>query len=156
MENSKIEVGDQVPHFTLKDQNGENFAIRDYIGKKKMIIFFYPKDESAVCTKEACAFRDSYQYFEEAGAIVIGINSGSAESHKAFAQHHNLNFTLLSDPENKVLKLFGIKNFLFLTGRETFVIDESGKVKFRYRGLLNGNAHVEETIEYLQSQKVRV
>lgn len=146
----RIEVGDKIPSFNLKDQNDNDFNISDYIGKNKLIIYFYPKDESSVCTKEACAFRDSYQYFEKAGAKVIGINSGSVESHKKFAQHHNLNFTLLSDSGNKVLKLFGIKNILFLTGRETFVVDESGVVVFRYRGFLNGDAHVEKTLEFLQ------
>jgi len=121
--------------------------------KKKLVIYFYPKDESGVCTKEACAFRDSYKYFEEAGAMVIGINAGSVESHKKFAEHHNLNFTLLSDTDNKVLKSFGIKNVLFLTGRETFIVDESGKIKFRYRGFLNGDAHVDKTISFLNGER---
>lgn len=151
--NATIETGDTIPHFTLDDQNGNLFAVKDYIGKKKLIIYFYPKDESGVCTKEACAFRDSYKYLEDAGAMVIGINAGSVDSHKKFAEHHDLNFTLLSDPGNKVLKEFGIKNVLFLTGRETFVIDETGKVKFKYRGFLNGNAHVDKTISYLQSMQ---
>lgn len=147
---STIEAGDIIPAFTLKDQFGKDFNILDYRGKK-LIIYFYPKDESGVCTKEACAFRDSYKYFEDKGAIVIGINSAGVESHRKFAEHHGLNFTLLSDPDNKVLKLFGIKNVLFLTGRETFVVDEAGKVVFSYRGFLNGDAHVNKTIEYLNS-----
>ncbi len=152
MENERkmtLNIGDKIPLFTLKDQNGTDIDIRHYVGKNKLVIYFYPKDESGVCTKEACAFRDSYKHFEDAGAVVIGINSGSVESHRKFEEHHHLNFTLLSDPDNKVLKLFGIKNVLFLTGRETFVVDESGKIKFRYRGFLNGNAHVEETMRFL-------
>ena len=147
---STVEVGSIIPSFILKDQFGKDFNVLDYRGKK-LIIYFYPKDESGVCTKEACAFRDSYKYFEDKGVMVIGINSGSVESHKKFAEHHDLNFTLLSDPENKVLKSFGIKNILFLTGRETFVVDESGKVAFSYRGFLNGTAHVDKTLEYLTS-----
>lgn len=147
---SSIEAGNDIPAFTLKDQWGKDFNVQDHRGKK-LIIYFYPKDESGVCTKEACAFRDSYKYFEDKGAMVIGINSGSVESHRKFAEHHQLNFTLLSDPGNTVLKLFGIKNVLFLTGRETFVVDEGGKVVFRYRGFLNGHAHVDKTLKYLGS-----
>jgi peroxiredoxin Q/BCP len=145
-----IDVGDIIPTFVLENQNGKRIDIQDYRGKK-LVIYFYPKDESGVCTKEACAFRDSYKYFEDKGAMVIGINSGSVDSHKRFAEHHSLNFTLLSDPDNKVLKSFGIKNLLFLTGRETFVVDEQGKVVFRYRGFLNGDAHVDKTLEYLNN-----
>src|ERR1700761_488265 len=133
MSNKKsFAVGDPVPLFTLKDQHNSNFSIKDYLGKKKLVIYFYPKDESAVCTKEACAFRDSFTQFTDAGALVIGINSGSVESHRSFAEHHNLPFTLLSDPGNRVLKTFGIKGVLFLTGRETFVVDLSGKVAFKF------------------------
>jgi peroxiredoxin Q/BCP len=145
---STIAEGDAIPAFSLKDQSGKDFNMMDYRGKK-LIIYFYPKDESGVCTKEACAFRDSYKYFEDKGAVVIGINSGSVESHRKFAEHHNLRFTLLSDPGNKVLKLFGVKNVLFLSGRETFVVDEGGKVVFKFRSFLNGNAHVVKTLEYL-------
>lgn len=151
---SNIKIGDFVPLFTLQDQNGRTFSIQDFIGKKKLIIYFYPKDQSSACTKEACSFRDSYQFFEDAGALVIGINSASPESHHKFAMMNNLNFTLLSDPGNKVLKLFGIRNVLFLTGRETFVVDEGGMIKFNYRGLLDGSAHVEETLKYLQSGSI--
>lgn len=81
--------------------------------KKKLVIYFYPKDESAVCTKEACAFRDSFADFTDAGALVVGINSGSIESHSNFAKKNRLPFTLLSDTDNKVLKQFGIKPWLF-------------------------------------------
>jgi len=145
-----VDVGDQVPSFTLRDQNGNEFNIEDY-RSKKLIVYFYPKNESGVCTKEACAFRDNYKVFEDKGAMVIGINSGTVESHKKFAEHHRLNFTLLSDSGNRVLKSFGIKNILFLTGRETFVVNEQGRVVFRYRGFLNGDAHVAKTLEYLNN-----
>ena len=149
---STLKVGDKIPSFILKDQNGTDFNVEDHLGKK-FIIYFYPKDESGVCTKEACSFRDSYKYFEDKGVKVIGINSGTVESHKKFAEHHQLNFSLLSDSGNTVLKLFGIKNVLFLTGRETFVIDEEGVVVFKYRGFLNGDEHVDKTLEYLESNK---
>jgi len=148
---AKDQTGSPVPAFTLKDHNGNDFNVRDYVGKQKLVIYFYPKDESAVCTKEACAFRDSYADFTDTGAIVIGINSGTVESHKAFREHHRLPFTLLSDPGNKVLKQFGVKNALFFTGRETFVIDLSGKIAFNFRGFLNGDAHAQKVMDFLKT-----
>lgn len=144
-----IKIGDKVPLFVLKDQNGKTFDIRNYIGKQKLVIYFYPKDESSVCTKEACTFRDSFGQYKEAKAMVIGINSGTVESHKSFQKNHNLPFTLLSNPNNEVLKMFGVKNVMSFTGRETFVIDLSGKVVFTYTGLLQGSAHSEKVLAYL-------
>ena len=149
MENETMVNGNLVPAFMLKDQDGNTFSSADYIGKKKMVIYFYPKDESAICTKEACAFRDSYADYMDAGAIVIGINGGTVESHKAFQKHHRLPFTLLSDPDNQVLKSFGIKNLLFLTGRETFVVDLNGEIVFRFRGFLNGSDHSKKVLNFL-------
>jgi peroxiredoxin Q/BCP len=148
-----LQAGEPVPLFTLKDQDNNDWNISNHIGKSKLIIYFYPKDESAVCTKEACAFRDSYTAFTDAGIQVIGINSGTVESHKSFQQHHRLPFVLLSDPGNSVLKKFGVKNVLFLTGRETFVIEENGLVSFRHRGFLDGNQHAEEMLNFLSLKK---
>ena len=122
-----LKVGDESPVFSLRDQNDSLFNSKDYVGRKILVIFFYPKDESSVCTKEACSFRDNYNDFEKAGAMVIGINSGTVESHKSFIKNHQLPFTLLSDPENKVLNLFGVKKKFFISGRETFVVDKTGK-----------------------------
>lgn len=144
-----IAVGSTVPDFTLIDHHGKSFNFRQHRGIK-LVIFFYPKDESAVCTKEACAFRDSFSDFEDLGATVVGINAASIESHRAFAEKNRLPFTLLSDPGNKVLKSFGIKPVLFLTGRETFVIDENGKVAYKYRAFLSGNAHPQNVLDFLK------
>jgi thioredoxin-dependent peroxiredoxin len=145
-----LTVGDVIPGFTLADQHGRNFNINDYRGKK-LVIYFYPKNESPACTKEACAFRDSFSEFKALGAIVIGINSGTVESHRKFAEHHRLPFTLLSDPDNRVLKSFGIKPVLFLTGRETFVVDENGKIVYTYRAFLDGKSHPQSVISFLRS-----
>lgn len=144
-------IGDRIPDFTLQDQDGKTVNIRDYIGKKKLVIYFYPKDESAVCTKEACSFRDSYADFTDEGVEVIGINAGSVESHRAFKTHHRLPFTLLSDPGNKVLKQFGIRNVLFLTGRETFLVGLDGKIAASFRGFLNGAAHAQKMLSLLHA-----
>lgn len=146
-----LSIGDRIPDFTLQDQNGQPFNIRDYVGKQKLVIYFYPKDESGICTKEACSFRDSYADFTDAGVQVIGINAGSVESHKAFKAHHRLPFTLLSDPGNKVLKQFGIKNVLFLTGRETFLVGLDGKIAASFRGFLDGAAHAQKMLSLLHA-----
>ena len=145
-----LQVGDKMPAFILKDQHGNSFNTADHIGKNKLVIYFYPKDESAVCTKEACSFRDSFADLADAGAIVIGINSGSVESHQDFAKKNRLPFILLSDTDNKVLKQFGIKPWLFLTGRETFVIGTDGKIAYNFRAFLNGEAHSEKVLDFLQ------
>lgn len=143
-------VGDNVPSFTLKQTDGRDFNISDYIGKKILVIYFYPKDESSVCTKEACSFRDSYADFTNAGALVIGINAASVETHRSFQQNHQLPFILLSDPGNKVLKLFGVKGKFFLTGRETFVVGLNGKIVYTYTAFMQGKEHAEKTLEFIK------
>lgn len=144
-----LQTGNLIPSFSLKDQSGKAFNTNDYIGKNKLVIYFYPKDESAVCTAEACAFRDSFAEFTDSGAIVVGINSGDVASHAKFAEKNRLPFQLLSDPGNKILKQFGIKPWLFLTGRETFVVDLDGKIAFKYRAFLNGDAHSKYVLDFL-------
>jgi thioredoxin-dependent peroxiredoxin len=145
-----LKVGDAAPFFSLKDQKDSLFNSRDYLGKKVLVIFFYPKDESAVCTKEACSFRDSYTDFVKAGALVVGINAAGVESHRNFAQNHQFPFVLLSDPGNKVLKMFGVKDKFFMSGRETFVVDRSGKIVFTYDSFIHGKAHEQETLKFIQ------
>jgi len=145
-----LDVGDKIPLFSLTDQNGKDFNIADHIGKHALIIYFYPKDESMVCTKEACAFRDSFNDFTKAGAIVIGINSGTVASHKHFADKEKLPFVLLSDPDNKILKQFGVKGAFFMTGRETFVVDLSGKIAFTYDSMMQGVAHAQQALATVQ------
>ena len=143
-------VGDAAPQFSLRDQNDSLFNIADWLGKEILVIYFYPKDESRVCTKEACSFRDSYSDFTKAGAMVIGINSGTVETHKNFALNHQLPFSLLSDPDNKVLKMFGVKKKFLISGRETFVIDKSGKIVFTYDSFTNGPAHEQEALNFIK------
>lgn len=149
-----LEIGDSVPHFTLLDQNGNIFDIEDYLGKQKLVIYFYPKDESAVCTAEACSFRDSFEEFSDAHAGVIGINDGSVHSHKQFAEKNRLPFDLLSDPDNSVRKAFGVKPWLFIKGRETFVIGLDGKVAFKFRAFLDGEAHSQNVLNFLSGELV--
>jgi thioredoxin-dependent peroxiredoxin len=152
-QNKHITVGDSVPVFSLFDQNDSLFNISDYIGRKILVIYFYPKDESSGCTKEACSFRDNYELFNKAGAMVIGINSGTVKSHKKFIQNHQLPFTLLSDPGNKILKMFGVKSKFFISGRETFVIEKTGKVVFTYDSFTNAPAHEKETLQFIEKMQ---
>jgi thioredoxin-dependent peroxiredoxin len=150
-----LTVGDTIPAFTLSDQNGNLFNSSDHLGKSDLVIFFYPKDESMVCTKEACSFRDRYSDLIKAGALVIGINGGSVSSHKAFQTHDNLPYPLLSDSANRILNAFGIPRQFFMTGRKTFVVDKTGKIVFTYTSAFNGTRHAEEALAYLQNHPNR-
>ena len=145
-----LKVGDNVPVFSLRDQNDSLFNISYYTGKKILVIFFYPKDESSVCTKEACSFRDNYSDFTKEGAMVVGINSGTVESHRNFINNHKLPYSILSDPDDKVLKIFGVKKKFFISGRETFVIDKTGKIVFTYDSFTNGPAHEKEALAFIK------
>ncbi|CAL9093906.1 unnamed protein product [Musa textilis] len=149
---SKVSKGDVPPSFTLKDQEGKNVALSKYKGKP-VVVYFYPADETPGCTKEACAFRDSYEKFKKAGAEVIGISGDDPSSHKAFATKYRLPFTLLSDEGNKVRKQWGIPGDLFgtLPGRQTYVLDRKGVVQLVYNNQFQPEKHVEETLKLLQS-----
>ena len=144
-----IKIGDYIPDFSLKDQDGSLFKISNYLGKKKLVIFFYPQDGSLNCTREACYFRDLSDVFDEADAIVIGISSQSVESHKEFAERNRLKFTLLSDNENKVRKLFGVPGRIFglIPGRVTYVADKSGKVVYIFDSQTEVQRHVDEALK---------
>jgi len=148
----KIEKGDLIPSFSLPDQDGNNFDVANLIGKKKMVIFFYPKDDSPGCTKEACYFRDLYEVFTEAGAVIIGISGQSAESHKKFALKHRLSYTLLSDRGNRVRKLFGVPTNFFglLPGRVTYIVDSEGRVAHTFNSQVQAEKHVDESLKILR------
>ena len=148
----KIEVGSTVPQFTLKDQNGNLFAIDSVLGKKNLVVYFYPKDDSPGCTKEACYFRDQFDVFNEANALIIGICGQSVESHKKFAEKYRLSYVLLSDEGNKIRKLFGVPTNFFglLPGRVTYVIDKKGKVVFIFNSQTQTKQHVDDALNVLR------
>jgi peroxiredoxin Q/BCP len=148
-------VGDTMPAFSLTDQNGKTFNSADLVGKSILVIYFYPKDESMVCTKEACSFRDSFNDFTNAGAKVIGINGGTVASHKEFSDHYKLPFILLSDPGNKVYAMFGVKDKMFMTGRETFIIDLHGKVAFAYEAMMQGKKHADDALAFVKAHEAK-
>jgi thioredoxin-dependent peroxiredoxin len=144
-----IRIGDIIPDFSLKDQDGNMFDIRDYKGKKKLVIFFYPQDGSLNCTNEACYFRDLTDVFNEADAYLLGISGQSVESHKNFAVTNRLTYTLLSDEDGVVRKLFGVPTRFFglIPGRVTYVTDRSGKVVFIFDSQTETQRHADEALK---------
>ena len=129
-----IEENKKAPQFTLPDQNGNKVSLKDFVGKK-VVLYFYPKDNTPGCTKEACDFRDSIEDFKKIKTIVLGVSPDSVESHKKFAEKYDLPFPLLSDPDKKVLQKYGVWKEKSMYGRKymgvertTVVIDEKGKI----------------------------
>lgn len=142
-----IRVGDQAPDFTLISQSGAPVRLSDRLERGPVVLYFYPKDETPGCTKEACAFRDSYEVFGEAGAEVIGVSSDSTARHAAFAGHHNLPFTLLSDESGRVRKSYGVPAVLgLIPGRVTYVIDQAGTVRHVFKSMTNIDQHVNDAL----------
>ena len=129
-----LEVGTKAPMFTLPDQNGINHSLADYAGKR-VILYFYPKDNTAGCTAQACGFAELYPHFREKGAVILGVSKDSVASHKRFEEKYGLPFTLLSDPELSVIKAYGVWQEKKLYGkvsmgvvRTTYLIDEQGMI----------------------------
>jgi peroxiredoxin Q/BCP len=146
-----ISIGDTIPDFKLTDQNGNEFDSASVKGKQNLVIYFYPKNFTPGCTKEACSFRDSYEDFKSLGATVIGVSSDSKKSHERFAKKYNLPFVLLSDENGKVKRKFGVKNNLLglLPGRETYVVDKNGIVIYVFNSI-NAERHIKKALEALQ------
>jgi len=150
-ESGKVKVGDKAPDFTLPDQSGAMVSLREYIGSKIIVLWFYPKDFSRGCTAEACAFRDSYDVFVEAGAQVIGVSSQSVDSHNRFAMTNKLPFILLSDEGGKVRKLYGVPSTLgLIPGRVTYVIDKKGVVRHMFSSQAQPTRHIEEALKVVR------
>jgi peroxiredoxin Q/BCP len=152
-----IKEGDRAPDFTLPSQFGDNVTLSEYIGKKSVVLYFYPKDESPGCTKEACSFRDSYQELADLGAEVLGVSGQSIESHVAFATHYGLPFILLSDSDNKVRELYDVPATMgIIPGRVTYIIDKKGIVRHIFNSQTQAKRHVEEakrTLEVLSKEE---
>ncbi|MHC1774965.1 MAG: peroxiredoxin [Lentimicrobium sp.] len=152
---NEIKIGSTIPAFTLPDQNGNLFNISSLLGKKNLVIYFYPKDDSPGCTAQACSFRDQFEVFTEADAAIIGISGQSVKSHKEFAEKHRLSFTLLSDEGNKIRKQFGVPTNLLglLPGRVTYVADKTGKVIYVFNSQVQATKHVDEALRILKQSK---
>lgn len=142
-----LAVGDSAPPFTATLQDGSTFDSRTLLGQKTLVLFFYPKDNTPVCTREACGFRDAYEQFQAVGAEVVGVSSDSPASHLAFAAKHRLPFPIISDPARALRKLFGVPNPLgFLPGRVTFVIDKAAVIRLAFSALLVSDDHVKQAL----------
>lgn len=140
-----LRPGDRLPDLTLTGAAGP-VRLHDHLGKT-LVIYFYPKDETAGCTAEACSFRDAYEDFVAAGAEVIGVSSDSAASHERFKTNHRLPFVLLTDDGGAAARAFGVKKTLgLLPGRVTFVVDRQGVVRHRFESQLRIGKHVDDAL----------
>lgn len=150
--NDRVDVGDKALDFTLPSQKGGQVSLRDYLGKKIVVLYFYPKDKTPGCTAEACKFRDSYEVFTEAGAEVIGVSSQSLESHNIFSTEFHLPFHLLSDEGGKVRKLWGVPSTAgLMPGRVTYVIDKEGIVRYMFSSQTDIEGHVKGALDVVKS-----
>ncbi len=151
-QSNKLKVGDTAPIFTLNNQDGNAIAIETFLGKKAMVIYFYPKDDTPGCTKEACKFRDEFEAFTDLDVEVIGISTDDVASHQKFAEKYKLPFTLLSDPKNEVRKLFGVPKSMLglIPGRVTYVIDKSGIIIHIFNSQFGAEKHINEALTKLK------
>ncbi len=147
MTTQTLQVGDPAPSFVAKTGDGHTIRLEDFLGQRGLVLFFYPRDGTPVCTKQACAFRDSYSRFVDAGFEVVGVSSGSASSHQAFARQHQLPFPLISDTDGSLRRLYGASQALgIIPGRVTYVIDREGRIRLAYSALFAADEHVRQAL----------
>ena len=148
---TKIKIGELAPNFSFPSNKG-TITLTDYLGKKSVVLFFYPKDETPGCTKESCSFRDSYESFIKADSEVIGVSSDSIKSHEKFAQNHRLPFPLVSDEKGELRKLYQVPKTLgLLPGRVTYVIDKQGIIRHIFSSQLQATKHIEEALTIINN-----
>jgi peroxiredoxin Q/BCP len=146
-----LKVGDRAPDFTLPSSSGEPTRLSDLLARGALVLFFYPKDDTPGCTAEACSFRDRFDAFVQAGAVVVGVSSDSLESHDRFASKHRLPMTLLSDADGTVRALYDVRSTLgLLPGRATFVIDRTGVIRNVFVSQLRTGTHVETALRMVK------
>jgi len=150
---TELKVGDKAPDFTLMDEQGRPVSLKDFQGKKPVILYFYPKDFSPGCTTEACRFRDDYKTYEEKGAAVIGVSLDTVESHTKFSEKYNLPFPILSDNKKEVAKAYGVLGIGGIWAkRVTFIIDKEGKIAAIFPKV-DVKRHSEEVLKALEQLK---
>ena len=148
-----VKAGDPAPDVELIGPDGQPFRLSSLLAKGPLVLYFYPKDDTPVCTAEACTFRDNFSEFTGLGASVVGVSDDDAASHQRFAEEHELPFLLLSDPDGKARAAFGLKALLGLfKARATFVIDGKGVVCAVISDRLNARRHVREALDALRDQ----
>jgi peroxiredoxin Q/BCP len=149
---NRIKLGDKAPSFVLPSHSGGVVSLRDFLGSKHVVLFFYPKDNSPGCKAQACGFKDNYEKFDKSDAEVIGISSDHTESHKRFSSSNQLPFKLLSDEGGRVRKLYRVPKTLgLIPGRVTYVIDKKGIVRHIFSAQFSPRKHVEEALQALKS-----
>ena len=147
---TSLHVNDKAPLFDAITDSGEHFSLSEQIGKTNIVLYFYPKDFTAGCTKESCTFRDNWERMLSLGATVIGVSSDSVESHKAFKKEHVLPFTLLSDQTHEIRKMYGVETHFFIPPRVTFVIDRQGVIRDIFSSQVNMSKHVDNSLRVLE------
>ena len=147
-----LQIGDNCPIFSLENQDGKTINIADFIGQKILVIYFYPKDDTSGCTKEACLFRDSHEAFKDFGCEVFGISSDSVSSHLKFAKKNRLTFNLLADIKQDVRNSFGVPRSLFglISGRVTYIIDLKGEIRGIYNSMTDATGHITKALEMVK------
>ncbi len=145
-----LKEGDEAPDFSLQSDEGNWLKLSDYRGKSNVILYFYPKDQTSGCTKEACHFRDNLSQFKDLTTEILGVSSDDVESHKAFKQKENLNFTLLADTDKEVTKKYAGLSIYGLASRVTFVIDKNGIVRKIY-DKVDVNENYMELLDFLKT-----
>ena len=149
-----LKIGDKAPEFTLQDKNGNEVSLTSFLGKK-VVLYFYPKDSTPGCTRQACAFASAYEQFKSNDIVVIGVSKDSIASHVKFAEKYNLPFILLSDPERKTIEAYGVWQEKKMCGkvgmgvvRTTFIIDENGNIE-KIMDKVKPDTNAAEILDYL-------
>jgi peroxiredoxin Q/BCP len=147
---AELKVGETAPDFSLLDEHGLPVSLKDYLGKKVVVLYFYPKDFTSGCTAEACSFRDNYKPYQDKGVVVIGVSLDSVESHLKFSEKHNLPFAILSDRNKEAAKAYGVLGVGgFITKRVTFIINKDGKITHIFPKV-DVKHHSEEVLKALE------
>jgi thioredoxin-dependent peroxiredoxin len=148
---AETQAGMVAPGFEARDQNGRTVRLADYLGKSNVVLYFYPKDDTPGCTREACSLRDGYQAILKTGAVVLGVSADDVDSHAAFARKFDLPFPILADPDGALIKAYGVKMpFLKMAHRVTFIIDQRGVIRYRVDQVDTGR-HDQQVLELLKN-----
>jgi peroxiredoxin Q/BCP len=148
---ASLKLGDRAPGFEAQAHDGSTVRLADFLGRQAVVVFFYPQDNTPVCTAEACAFRDAYEDFVRAGAAVIGVSGDSLATHQGFAAERRLPFMLVSDADGNLRRAFGVPRTLGLfPGRVTYVIDKAGLIRHIFNAPLAAGQHVREALKVVE------
>ena len=148
-------VGEKIPDFEATTTQGDRIKYSDFVGKRNLVLFFYPKDDSPGCTREACYFRDTKDEFEKRNAVILGVSLDTETSHQKFQEKHNLNFLLISDKKKELSQMFGVLRLggLLLLKRVTFIIDKDNIIRKVIHSETDMHTHIDTALKTLDSLK---